>query len=152
MNPNRNRDMLPVNQADVFLEFIEKELMPVVEKSYQINNRILYGHSFAGCFTIFAMLNRPELFGKYIASSPTPIMNMVETSHYNQLDDGLNNEVQFYFSFGSKDMRQVRKWCNVLIENLKYSDFEFLKVKHNIFPGENHNSSDIISLNNGLKF
>jgi len=152
VNTNRNRDLLPVKQADLFLEFIEKELMPRVEADYLICNRVLFGHSFGGCFTIYTMLNRPELFDKYMASSPTPIMDMTDLSSYRKLDTRLKNPVKFYFSYGSKDMKQVRKWAQILIDNLENYEFKNLQVKHEIFPGENHNSSDVISLNKGLKF
>jgi len=79
INVNRNRDMLPVKEPDKFLNFIETELIPKFEANYQITRRILFGHSFAGGFAIYSLINKPGLFDQYIASSPTPIMEMTDS-------------------------------------------------------------------------
>ena len=152
LNTNRNRDMLPAKQADNFLKFIEEELIPVAESDLLCNHRVLYGHSFGACFTIYTMINKPKLFEKYLASSPTPIMDMVETSIYQTLDNQLKKELKFYFSYGSKDMRQVRKWSEILYNNIKDTKFIHLTWKHEVYQGENHNSCDVISLIKGLKY
>jgi hypothetical protein len=152
VNTNRNRDILPGKEPMNFLNFIEKELIPRIEEGYLINERILFGHSFAGGFTIFSMLKKPGLFDTYIASSPTPIMEMIDTSHYGQLDNELMCEIKFYFSYGSNDLKQVKKWGSKLYENLETQKFNRIVWKNEIYNGENHNSSDIISLKKGLTF
>jgi predicted alpha/beta superfamily hydrolase len=152
MNANRNRDMLPAKQAANFLKFIEEELIPVAEADLLCNNRVLFGHSFGACFTIYAMINKPQLFEKYIASSPTPIMDMVDASVYTAMDNHLKKGLKFYFSYGSKDMRQVRKWSEVLYNNIKDTKFKHINWEHEVYQGENHNSCDVISLIKGLKY
>jgi predicted alpha/beta superfamily hydrolase len=52
VNTDRKRDLLYAHAADKFLDFITTELIPVVERGYKIRNRILFGHSFGGGFTI----------------------------------------------------------------------------------------------------
>ena len=152
INTNRNRDMLPAKQPETFLQFITREVMPEVEADFRINQRILFGHSFAGGFTIYAMINNPGLFDKYIASSPTPIMEMIEPEIYNQLDAKLGKQVKFYIGTGSKDMGQVKKWSGKLAENLQLLNLTNINWKAEIFEGENHDTSDLYSLKNGLKF
>ena len=44
LNPERRRDMLYINGADKFLDFITSELIPLVEKDYKTSIRILNGH------------------------------------------------------------------------------------------------------------
>ncbi|PWK19701.1 alpha/beta hydrolase-fold protein [Xanthomarina spongicola] len=83
---NRTRDLttskitsrrgIPYNEengeADNFLEFIETELIPYVEGKYPVTNyRTLIGHSYAGLFTIYTLLNKPELFENYISIDPS---------------------------------------------------------------------------------
>ena len=152
VNTNRNRDMLPAKQPGPFLKFIEEEVMSKVEGDFLINQRILFGHSFAGGFTVYAMINRPGLFDKYIASSPTPIMEMIEPEFYNQLNTKLGKPIKFYISYGSKDMNQVKKWSGKLTENLQLLKLTNINWKSEIFEGENHNTSDLLSLKNGLNF
>jgi len=150
INTNRNRDMLPVKEPENFLEFIEKELIPEVEKRYTIEERILFGHSFAGGFTLYAMIHRPGLFDKYIASSPTPILNMVDAGTYMQLDNDLKEDMKFFFTCGSKDMKQVKKWSAILKNNLQMLTFNHLQWKHEMNEGESHNTNDIVTLIKGL--
>ncbi len=152
VNTDRRRDLLAVYGADKFLEFISMELIPFMEKDYLVENRVLYGHSFGGAFSIFAMLNHPGLFNKYIASSPTPIMDMIDSTLYLQLDDILEKDIKFYYSHGSKDMKQVRKWCGRLHTNLQELSLEHIEWKYQIFEGENHTTSDAISLMEGMSF
>lgn len=152
LNTDRRRDMLPVNQPDTFLEFIEKELIPKTEQDFEVKNRILFGHSFAGGFVINSMIQSPGLFDKYIASSPTPIMDFVDSIIYVQLDKKLSSDIDFYFSYGSKDMKQVSKWSLKLNESLVDIKFQRIDWKNEIYEGKNHNNSDLTSLINGLKY
>ena len=152
INTHRNRDLLPVKQSDKFLDFIEKELIPAVEKRYIIAERIIYGHSFAGGFTIYTMIHKPGLFDKFVASSPTPIMKMADAMIYLQLDKQLAKPIEFFFSCGSKDIKQVVKWTGILNNNLKGLRLNLIRWKYEVFNGQNHNSSDTISLIRGLQF
>lgn len=152
VNTNRNRDLLPAKQPELFLKFIADEVMPKVEEGILIYQRILFGHSFGGGFTVYALINHPGLFDKYIASSPTPIMEMIDTTIYNQLDAKLGKPIKFYISHGSKDMAQVKKWSGKLTENLKLLKLTNINWNAEIFEGANHNTSDLNSLKNGLKF
>ncbi|MFN8355849.1 MAG: alpha/beta hydrolase-fold protein [Spirosomataceae bacterium] len=55
---------------DAFLACIEKEIFPAVEKQYRANGqRIAYGQSLSGSFTLYAFLTKPTLFDGYIAAS-----------------------------------------------------------------------------------
>ncbi len=87
-NIDRNHDLTPTHTsfsengreipiptsggADKFLEFIETELIPLVESKYRVQPyRVLAGHSFGGLFAMHAFTNKPDLFNAYIAVSPT---------------------------------------------------------------------------------
>src|SRR5258708_29289820 len=57
--------------ADQFLEFLEKELIPGIESTYRTTPlRILAGHSAGGNFALHTMRVRPGLFQAIIAASP----------------------------------------------------------------------------------
>ena len=152
INTNRRKDLLQVNQANNFNTFIENELIPVIESKYLIHERVLFGHSFGGAFTIYSMINKPALFNKYIASSPTPIMNLIDKEIYQKLDELLLTNIKFYLSYGSEDMQQVKKWASRLIKNLQSLKTNRFNWTSQVFEGENHNTSDIISLIKGLRF
>lgn len=59
-------------KADVFLKFLEKELFPYIESKFPVTNfRTFIGHSYGGLFTIYTLVNHPELFSNYIAIDPS---------------------------------------------------------------------------------
>lgn len=55
-----------------FLAFIEKEVIPLVEKTYSVTtNRAIYGYSYGGLFTSYTLLTRPDLFRTVMVGSPS---------------------------------------------------------------------------------
>jgi enterochelin esterase-like enzyme len=150
LHTDRRRDLLYVKGADKFLDFITTELIPAVEKDCKTKNRFLYGHSFGGAFTVYSMIQKPSYFNSYIASSPTPIMGLIEKENYLQIDSSSKDRTLFYFSYGSKDMKQVRKWSNRLKDNLTGLEFNNFEWRFEIHEGKNHNNSDICAMINGL--
>lgn len=59
-------------EADNFIAFIEKELIPFIENKYPVTNfRTLIGHSYGGLFAIYTLINRPNLFANYLAIDPS---------------------------------------------------------------------------------
>lgn len=77
-NTNRTRDMTPTataragsGGAENFLDFIEKELIPMVESNYRTKPyRVFAGHSLGGLLAIHTLVTRPRMFNAYIAASP----------------------------------------------------------------------------------
>jgi len=78
-NTNRSRDLTPTDDGKggqvgggaKFLQFIETEVIPLVEKNYRTQPfRIFAGHSLGGLFTVYTFTARPDLFNAYIAASP----------------------------------------------------------------------------------
>jgi uncharacterized protein len=58
--------------ADKFLDFIQTELMPMVESKYRVQPyRVFAGHSFGGLLAVHAFSTRPDLFNAFIAVAPS---------------------------------------------------------------------------------
>ena len=59
--------------AEHFLDFIEKELKPMIAARYPVNSKrqALFGHSFGGLFVLHTLFTRPASFSTYLASSPS---------------------------------------------------------------------------------
>lgn len=84
----RNRDLTPASlhqnsegsemgtgemgRGDRFLDFIEQELIPYVEKNYRTTNeRILAGHSRGALLVLQSLLSKPNLFhARFVFSAP----------------------------------------------------------------------------------
>jgi len=76
----RNRDFTPTatrampesGGAPVFLGFIEKELIPLIDSKYKANpaDRTLYGYSMGGLFGTYVLFTKPTLFKNILIGSP----------------------------------------------------------------------------------
>jgi len=78
-NTNRYRDLLPVKSrdsgegggADTFISFLEKELIPHVDKTYRTKDfRILAGPQAGAIFSLYTLTTKPELFQAFISGNP----------------------------------------------------------------------------------
>ncbi len=86
-NTDRTRDLTPTH-VDVmfgdsvfartsgggaeFMDFVEKELIPYVERNYPVTSyRTFVGHSFGGLAAVYSLLSRPHLFSNYVAIDPS---------------------------------------------------------------------------------
>ncbi len=58
--------------ADRFLAFIARELIPKIEDNYRAGSmpRTLVGHSLGGLFALYALFHLPPLFKSYVVGSP----------------------------------------------------------------------------------
>ena len=89
-NTKRTRDLTPTNSLlnyegkpdsssyslsggnEKFLQFIETELIPMIDKNYKTEPyKIFAGHSFGGISSLNCLLTHPDLFDAYIAVSPS---------------------------------------------------------------------------------
>ena len=152
MNPQQRRDMLYVHAAAGFLDFICTELVPAAEKGYHTTGRILDGHSFCGSFALFALLRKPGFFKAYVATSPTLIMALVAPARYLQTDSSINKCTRLYFSYGSRDMKQVIRWAKKLESNLSAIKFRNLQWRCERLEGKTHANSATEALFSALRW
>jgi predicted alpha/beta superfamily hydrolase len=87
VNVDRERDYTPTHAPEQsrgrlsfptsggarrFAEYLEKELIPLVDTRYRTRpHRVLSGWSLGGLFTVHTYLERPGLFSRYLAISPS---------------------------------------------------------------------------------
>lgn len=103
--------------GDVFISFLEKELLPYIEKKYPVSSsRKLIGHSIGGLQVINILLKHKEPFENYIAIDPSmwwddqKLLNESASILHNQLFD---NKRLFLAIANEQDkkmtMEQVKK-------------------------------------------
>ena len=71
-NTDRDRDLdSAAPGSSTFLTFITDELIPTIDREYRTRpHRTLAGWSGAGLYTLYSMINAPEVFRAYIAIAP----------------------------------------------------------------------------------
>lgn len=158
----RAMDLTPVKEERVpgsgdgpkFLKFIKEQVIPFVEKNYQVNpeKRVLMGSSYGGTFTLFTLFTEPALFTGYVASSPVTVYGNnfafdQEAAYYEQRKD---LPVHLFLSVGEKEslLQPVKAYMDVL----NGRNYQGLKLETRILEGEGHASNKAESYNRGLRF
>lgn len=124
-----------------FLQFIEQEVIPFVEKTYPVTaNRTLYGYSYGGLFASYALLTKPALFKTILIGSPSiwaddaVILRTVEPNYARSHTDLPMN---VWLSVGEKDENLIdddKKFGEVLASR-KYPS---LRLHTAVLAGLNH--------------
>lgn len=77
-------------------------------------------------------------------------MSFVDPQIYLDLDKQLEKDIKLYFSYGSRDMKQVRKWAAKLQLCLSAIELDNLEWSFEIHEGQNHNTSAAKAFSSGL--
>ncbi|MGD8539461.1 MAG: alpha/beta hydrolase-fold protein [Candidatus Aminicenantes bacterium] len=160
-NTARNRDMIPVSVSHrpgsggskEFLSFIKDELMPHIAQNYRtMDFSILYGMSNSALFTIYVLLESPETFNAYIASSPMighcPDYIKLKADLFvekNQLEDRI-----LYMIYGTEDSQRVTSYIPDFQKFLEQKIPKSFNSELAILEGEGHVPDS--SLEKGLQY
>ena len=129
-NTDRTRDFTPFKierrptsgGADRFLEFLRREVIPLVDAQYRTQPfRVLTGHSLGGLFAVYSLLQAPDLFQAYIAVSPAigygngSIQSMLEAF----LAERESLKRYLYISVGNEPryIPRLEAFCDTLTES-----------------------------------
>ena len=84
-------------KADEFLNFLSEQIIPTIEKKYRVNKISgLLGHSLAGLFTSYTLVNEPELFSFYFISSPAFKWNNCNFVNQLKLKEPINSLISVF--------------------------------------------------------
>jgi uncharacterized protein len=169
-NTDRNRDLTPSHAgvkhsdgtvepvptsggADMFLDFIQTELVPEIEKRYPTHSyRILAGHSLGGLFAIHALINRPELFKACIATSPSLWWDDFRTLHQAQEFFAKQKEFKkvLFFALGNES-GQMSEGFERLQKTLSANRPKGFLAKSARYGEEIHRSTELLGHYDGLR-
>jgi predicted alpha/beta superfamily hydrolase len=160
-NTERNRDMIPVAVSHRpgsggslrFLDFLTEELIPHIQEIYRTSGlNALYGGSNAGLFTVYALLQRPDAFGAYIASSPMIghcpdfIQEKAEAfAHRTGVDERI-----LYMVYGDRDSARVTDFVPGFRDFMRQNAADAVRIGLDILEGEGHVPDS--GLARGLRF
>ncbi len=131
--------------APRFLSFICDELIPFIESEYPVSkeDRTLGGYSYGGLFTLFALFERPAVFQRYFAGSPTIVYaNGVLFEMEQALSERQNDlNARLFMSFGQLEDQHKKEAMKRMAEVLKSHNYPGLDIRTHIFAGETHTSA-----------
>ncbi len=149
---DNERSKLYNSESSKFTKYLEKELLPYIDTTYRTNpsERVFFGWQRAASFGVEMLASKPNLFKGYFIASPTYLSAKRVSDVGKLLDKSTSLDNYLYFTLGS-----VEAWSldntNSLAELLKKKASNKLKWKYDLFDNENHYSTTIITMNEGLK-
>ena len=151
--PEQNQQEL-FGRADLFLSFIEKELIPYLEQNYNVsNNRLLSGFSAGGSMVLYSLVTKPSLFTGYFAFSPAAWYDngIVVKEFEKNLVQTEGQPKYIYLSLGTKENDIITGSFNGLINALEKKAPANLIWEYSYNEGVGHNDNPFVSLPKALQ-
>ena len=139
--------------ADAFLNFIEMELVPLINKQYRTTeHKTISGHSVGGLLVIHAFHSRPSLFQAHLAFSPAVWWGKNETAEAtkNYILSGKNTESYLYLNIGTESgfMRGIYDSFTETLTRNRSTDL-FLKTE--VYQDSDHDFTFAAGLYSALR-
>ena len=149
--PTRTPGEVNSGGGPAFLDFLEHELMPFVDRTWRTmpTDRGLLGHSYGGLFAIYALEQRPALFQRIVAASPSLDWDgrLLLTAARGRLRR-LSPPVRLDLSVGDEgDNTDSTTAFAKILDELKPAGLDY---RFTVYRGENHNSVRLVSFPAGL--
>ncbi len=146
--------------ADAFLDFIEKQVKPMIRANYPVtDNETLVGDSLGGLFALYALFNRTGDYDRYLAGSPSiwwdDAMLFEEETGYATDNEDMN--VDLFLSVGGLeevvDPNESRMVSNTVEmgKRLSARSYPNLRLTEHVFDGETHLSVIPATFSRGLR-
>lgn len=147
----RNKELLPSQNAKKFLAFMVKELLPEIQKKYRTCGfHLLLGHSNGGQFATYAQLQYPDIFQAVIAASPS--MTEKNTSWYlNRFDSLLTSRKDLYLTYMTtmgtegKSDSTFSYYTKAAEKQFSEKNYPGFKWSNNNLPGYRHMETPALS-------
>jgi len=151
-NVNRNFDLRPDKNANAFMDFITKELIPSINEQYKTNGtNILFGYSSAGNFVVNNFLSNTGYFDIFISGSP---YGLSYYSEFNWKDfmEQLKEPKKLYLSMGDKDNENHREQYNTFYRKINLEKNDLIDLKYEITTNQSHETNFLLSIQGGLNY
>jgi predicted alpha/beta superfamily hydrolase len=129
--------------SDKFIEFLEQELQPFINKKFRCNGeKMLIGESLGGLLATQILFEKPNLFQQYLIVSPSLWWD--NGSMLNRTFPAFDQQIQVYLAVGKEGLtptavpRVMEVDANVLADKLRALPDKKLKVYFDFLPSENH--------------
>jgi enterochelin esterase-like enzyme len=142
-------------RPEQYLEYIEKEVMPLIETEYRVSNdRIMTGWSRFGVLPTFALGYKPDLFSGIIVRSSAGVGgydSILYENIRNIITSSLSISGVFHFSIGDTETQRVEPF-NHLKTLFEQSAPDSLPWLAEMIKGAGHSDTFSKGLQSGLVF
>ncbi|HTR80176.1 MAG TPA: alpha/beta hydrolase-fold protein [Bacteroidota bacterium] len=158
----RARDLTPSvvpqspqsGNAPKFLQFLTTEVIPFIDAHYRTkkDDRTLIGSSLGGLFTLYTLFTTPEMFNRYVLTSPAIGWDKGVISSYEQkfAERKTHPHVKLFMADGGLESGagSFQKFA----DNLKGQNIEGLEMESRILEGMGHSGGKAEGFTRGLQY
>ena len=153
MRRNVDDEKSPYGAGDKFLLFIEKELIPSIDRNYRTSGyKTLSGNSRGGLFVLYSLMEKPDLFqARFCYSTPVwRFENLMvnKTSEFLLSSSGLSGFL--YMSVGEKETDQMIGGFAKMVDVLRHNRKKKFRWAADYTPYAVHQDNALISTSKGL--
>lgn len=135
------KDYPTTGHSDKFIQFVEEELQPYINKNYKTDKtKYIIGQSLGGLVATEILLNKPQLFTHYFIISPSLWWD--DESLYNNaaklISQQKDDERFVYISVGKQEHPMMVKEADGLYQILKNSGKKNLKLEYKLMTDDDH--------------
>lgn len=152
-------DIRKNGNGDKFINFIKKELIPVVNQKFKTNNhKTLVGHSWGGAFATYLLSKSPELFDGFFIFSPTFLYRSTIEESTRRLRTDLNSKFNeniklpkfIYISLGENEQERFKNSAQYFATYLKINIHSSIEFKFEVSENADHMKNPVISIPRAL--
>lgn len=135
-NKKDKEDFPTTGESEKFINFIKKELQPLIEKNYKTDSsRTLIGQSLSGLLATEILFKNPELFDNYIITSPSLWWD--NESLLKQTPTPYQSKKSIYIAVG-KEGKIMERTAKELYDKLNLQKKQNTKLYFEYFDEQNH--------------
>ncbi len=156
MTPTSVEQVTGSGRGSAFLSFIKEELIPFIESEYNADaaGRTLMGSSYGGLFTVYALLNEPDLFERYVAPSSAlhwddGVIFQYEKALAEQRSD---LPIKLFLTAGEFEGEGMIKPMQKLEKAMASRNYKGLSIETMVVKGARHSSVKPESFMRGLRY
>jgi predicted alpha/beta superfamily hydrolase len=147
--------------AAAFLSFIRGELVPSVERTYNVSHqdRAWFGHSFGGLFGAYVLFNNEGLFQRFVIGSPSLWWNnrAIFSAEESFAASRKPLPARVFFSVGLLEQRMAPQMPMVtdlraFVDRIQRRHYQDLAFQAHFFDDETHGSVVPATISKGLRF
>lgn len=123
--------------ADRFLQFIQQELVPMIEAEYRADaaDRTVLGHSWGGLFGLYTLFQQPDLFQRYVMVSP----DLAFDDEQKYAEQYARLPVRLHLAFGEAELNEEGvSSFNSFIRTLESRRYAGFTLTHQIIANCKH--------------
>ena len=142
LTPTRVESDANSGGSQAFLTFVSGTLIPFIDSTYRTlpDDRAIHGHSIGGLFALYALFHQPELFRRYMVSSPSLWWdNAVMLKYESSFAKGRASLAKSVFlSVGSAEPDDMRMYFQPFVDSLRSRKYAGLSLDARVLADEDH--------------